>query len=190
MHAGQIDILGFRGSGSKEVVGTVTLPTDDKLFEKISALLDSEARNTALGIISEVKSNLRSNGFRKERLNYASDFLGGPFMTELSFNDNFEEISLDMDTCVVQVGVRHAVRWIISRFNWMDEHGLKPSKGGSWAVSDGFLADLLSLRGLGVLNSEVAARKRRRINSIGRMQLSQSMKARWATAKAAGKTRL
>ena len=59
----------------------------------------------------------------------------------MHFRDQGENISIEND--VIEVPLKHALKWIIERIEFIDENKAKLSKVGSWSWSEMSLSDIL-----------------------------------------------
>ncbi len=148
-----IDIVGLRAPRSQEVVGSMTLPTDDKLFNNISNLIGRSSREVPLGIAVEARTNENRDEASDEHISYVSKFLGGIPVIRLAFFDG--EHTVHQSNQCIDVGLNYAGLWIQGRIDWMlaPERNFKLTKTGSWNWSESFLSDFLGLRKFDLLTS-------------------------------------
>lgn len=149
-----IDIVAFRAPNSQEVVGGVTLLTDETLFDALSVLVGAPSRTVPLGIAAEVKTKGDRDEPSDAHIAYVGRFLGGVPVTRIAFFDGQHTIEQNGD--VLDIGMRYAGLWIQRRIDWMlgPEQKIRLTKTGSWNLSESFLSDILALRQYGLLTND------------------------------------
>lgn len=145
-----VDLLGLRAANSVELVGMYPpLPTDDSLFGAIPNNVCAHPRQEFLGAVAEVKTNARRDKPEAGHIAYVSAFLGGVPIVPMSFSESRDAPTWREDH--LAVGNRHALGWVISRFQWMNGNFQGFTKSGSWPWSEDALAELLVLYKYGAL---------------------------------------
>jgi hypothetical protein len=147
-----IDLVAFRAPNSQEVVGDITLLTDDLLFDAFSALIGRRSRSVALGVAAEVRTNTARDEPSEAHIDYVGHFLGAIPVIRLAFYEGLHGVIQNGQT--LDIGMRYAGLWIQRRIDWMLEHKFKLSKTGSWNLSEAFLSDFLALRRYGLLTND------------------------------------
>jgi hypothetical protein len=145
-----IDVVALRPSNGIERVGGLSLVLDQKLFEVISDLCETDAKELSVGLAAEVKTNNVVEFPPDDHIEYVRNVLG-PSTAVLSMCFTDRAISVERNHGKIIAGIRHALGWILERFEWMAENEGKLTKVGSWNWSDEFLADLLVLKSYGFL---------------------------------------
>jgi len=144
-----IDLLGLRAANSVEVVGMYPpLPTDEELFQAIPHDVCANPRQQFLGAVAEVRTNARRDKPEAAHVAYVSAFLGGVPIIPMSFSDARDAPTWLDDHLIV--GNKHAIGWMISRFEW-NQNFQGFTKNGSWPWSEDALAELLVLYQYGAL---------------------------------------
>lgn len=145
-----IDLLGLRTAGSREVANGHALPVDGNLFDR---LMDMGAKpdESPTGIIAEVKTGKVNKDITPEHIEYAKRFINLPTAYNVWFYGiPPEPPTIDGDH--LRISLPYAIDWIIHRFDQMMAIKDILAKQKSWTWSEEFLADLLVLRSIGVLN--------------------------------------
>jgi hypothetical protein len=145
---GHVDWVGLRAAGSKEIVGTMTFPTDDRFFQAIPPESCPCPRETLLGVAAEVRTNNRLDEPRTTQVDYVRQFLNGSTVIAVAFSESRDGPTWS-DHCM-EIGNIYALRWIIDeRIRWMDQNCRSLTKSGSWTWSEDALADFLILQRYG-----------------------------------------
>jgi hypothetical protein len=147
-----VDLVALRAPKSQEVVGDITLITDDLLFDAISAIIGRSSRSVALAVVAEVRTSTDRDEPSEAHINYVGRFLGDIPVTRLAFYEGSQSVVQDGQT--LDIGMRYAGLWIQRRIDWMNEHEFKLTKAGSWNLSEDFLSDFLALRRYGLLTND------------------------------------
>ena len=142
-----IDILGLRPPASTERCGELIFPLDDALFEYIERQV-KDWKNRPVAVIAEVKGNKEKVNPGEGHSKYINHFLGGSDQIKMLFRNDRENISSISD--VIEVPLKHALKWIFKRIEFIDENLGKLTKEGSWTWSESFLSDILYMKRLGV----------------------------------------
>jgi hypothetical protein len=143
-----VDLLGLRSPGSMERCKDLIFPLDDHLFEHVEGQVE-DSRNQLIAIIAEVKGNQEKENPGEGHYEYINHFLGNSNQIKIHFRDQGENISTEND--VIEVPLKHALKWIIERIEFIDENKAKLSKEGSWSWSEMSLSDILYIKKLGFL---------------------------------------
>ena len=146
-----IDLVALRAANSEERVDDVVLPVDDQLFETVSIFIDNPKSNH-FGAIVEVRTNENRDIPTNEHFVYTSRFLGGLPSVRLSFYE-FDDNNPVPSENSINIGNRYAIGWILDRINWMQGQHMRLAKEGSWHLSEEWLADILVLNRLGVIEN-------------------------------------
>ncbi len=147
-----VDILALRPPGGVDYAinrkgERVPLPLDDKLFAAIEKLGVAKPTEKVLGAVGEVKANKSVEEDASENLKAVEPFFGRvDGIVRFNFSGKFGEPRVETDETgkFIGVGVSYALHWIRGRINRM-KNDLEVNKGGSWTLSEGFLATILLL---------------------------------------------
>jgi hypothetical protein len=154
---GHVDLVGLRAACSAEVSRDVTFPVDAKFFDVVG---ESDAyqdpRDRFLGVVAEVRTNIKVIHPDLADLDYVQKFLGGVPIVPVAFSDSAEGPSWSKGS--VEIGNMYALDWIIDRIEWIENHHEPLKKTGSWTWSEDALADLLVLHQYGALRHGGGAR--------------------------------
>jgi len=149
-HHNHVDLVGLRARNSVELVGMYPpLPTDDELFGRVPRTISADPRAEFFGVIAEVKTNTVRDKPEPAHVAYVAAFLGGVPILPVSFRDSHERPNWRDDH--LAIGNKYAIRWIISRFDWMNANFQGFTKTGSWPWSEDALAEFLVLYKYGAL---------------------------------------
>jgi len=149
-----VDLIALRCADSKECVGELCFPVDDKLFKALDELRGETAKASLVGLLAEVKTNNELPKLSNEHSAYVKNFFGGLQVSRIVFYDVQHDIKPNGDT--LNIGIQYAGRWIQSRIDWMITQQLSLTKDGSWTWSESFLSDLLVLRKYGLISAGAA----------------------------------
>ena len=138
-----VDLVGYRPPNSRELVHGDSLPRDDELSSRLARELRQDATTLPVGVIAEVRGNRNRDKITPEHVRYVGSFLGGITPARIAFCLAKTPFRRDRRGLCISLGYAH--QWIDKRIVWMERH-CHLSKTGSWTLSEGFLADLLSLR--------------------------------------------
>ena len=144
-----IDIVGLRAANSVECLGDLIFPIDNRLFKAASEFVNNP-ESIFLGALAEVRTNQMKDSLSNEHVAYLSNFLGGIDSIRLSFYE-FRDNEPTTLNGSIDIGNRFAMNWIIERINWMQEQKMNLTKHGSWFLSEEWLADILVLTRMGLL---------------------------------------
>jgi hypothetical protein len=152
-----VDLLGLRPPGGQEICEDKILPTDTSLFATISEIIKAPAKDTPLGIITEIKGNNTVEIPSASHINYAGNFFGASVSrVPISISTKYDSLS-QVDGCVL-IPLGHALQWVLYRFRWMDQNLSHLTKSGSWNWSEETLADLLYLQKIGFADLDMIVR--------------------------------
>lgn len=109
--------------------------------------LGADSTTEAVGVIGEARGNRNRDEILEDHVRYVSSFLGDLEPVRVAFCKAPEDLSRDEHG--IRVDLLYAYRWIQRRITRMERrYGVH--KTGSWVLSEEFLADLLSLRRIGI----------------------------------------
>ncbi len=142
-----VDLIGYRPARSRELVFGRALLRDGRFSRLLTEELGADSTTTAVGVIGESRGNRNRDEISPEHVRYVSSFLGDLTPARVAFCKAPEDLSRDQ--LGLRVDLLYAYRWIQRRITRMERrYGIH--KTGSWVLSEEFLADLLSLRRIGV----------------------------------------
>jgi len=144
-HHTDIDLIGVRAPDAAERIGDIALPFDPLLTKALPLV-----GGRWIAMAAQVKAG-RAEYPPDAHLQYVQHVVGGETrVVRAGFTGEAGGVSVQANG--VLVSLEHALSWIWWRFDWMDENARSLTKDGSWAWSEPFLADLLLLRRLGLID--------------------------------------
>ena len=124
-----LDLVALRAANSKEVVHGVTLPTDERLFEGLTALIGQDSKSIVLGVLAEVRTNDDRKQPSEAHRGYAKRFLGDTRVASIAFYEC--PLGISQNGNVLDVGMRYAGLWIQHRIERMNKENFNLTKAGS-----------------------------------------------------------
>lgn len=140
---GHVDLVGLRANGSNERAGEFTFPTDQAFFESLGQGMHIAPLDTFLGLVGEVKTNSDHDPPKQDQIDYITPFLGGVPIAPVFFSEAGGNPAWAGN--YLHVGNAYALKWVFSRASVMNEQLPQLTKGGSWALSDDALLEILVL---------------------------------------------
>lgn len=138
-----VDFLALRPCGGLEKVNTNIFIRDDDLIFHINRITNNSP--DFIGALVEVRSNDRTDLPDERHIEYAKGFFGDGVhhILKIAFRDGNGPISLAGDTIVITI--KHALKFIFDRIDWINENVDHLTKTGSWNWSEDSLSDIIYL---------------------------------------------